>query len=63
MQNEETQPQRPTTDTDTTPTSATRGTHPYHEPMLTNFGSLVELVQRRGGYGRDGGGFPDCTFS
>lgn len=41
------------------------GQHPYHAPILTDYGPLAELTQANPGVGADGGGggFPDCTLS
>ncbi|HKX31391.1 MAG TPA: hypothetical protein VJ302_27140 [Blastocatellia bacterium] len=52
---EELRPQPETAGTEATPKPASRGSHPYQTPILSNFGTLVELVQNSPGTGGDGG--------
>jgi len=35
--------------------------HPYHSPILTNYGNLAQLIQSAGGSGPDGSINPDCS--
>jgi hypothetical protein len=62
MHDEQVQRPSATPSTDAAPKTTARGTHPYHAPTLTNFGSLVELVQRNPGRGGDGGA-ADCSLT